>query len=162
MSRPAVCEDCGAQVNGGRDACKLFFEQVTAKEFSDFRFGRTHRLTVDCYAMQHPAYILSAKSFAAHLTGLCCAVEYGRNDRIYKAVNRWLDGPPKVQKPANLPTASGRLTITHIAGAFTPEEHHQRVHEWAGSIWEAWSEFHALAREWIEAATAAPLRSPGR
>ncbi|MGH8103774.1 MAG: DUF5946 family protein [bacterium] len=153
-----MCEDCGAAPADVRDGCRQVFEQIIAKEFSDMRYGKVHRLTVDCYSMQHPAYILSAKSFAAHLTRLCCAMEHGRSARIYKAINRWLDGPARMQKPSDLRKAAGYLTITHIARTVTPEEHVEKVQEWAESVWAAWGGFHALARELVEAATSKPAR----
>ena len=74
---PDVCEDCGAAVPEGKAGCLKLFEQVIAKEFGDYRYGRIHRLTVDVYSLQHPEqYMHSGKSFAAHLTGICAALEY--------------------------------------------------------------------------------------
>src|SRR5262245_1929410 len=67
---PDVCEDCGAIVAEGRAGCLKLFEEILAREFSDFHYGRAHRLTVDAYALQHPdRYMRSGKSFAAHLNG---------------------------------------------------------------------------------------------
>ena len=40
------------------------------------RFARYHRIVVEVYALQHPErYGRSAKSFAAHLTGLGAWIE---------------------------------------------------------------------------------------
>lgn len=143
------CEDCGAEVVGGRDACKQLFEQVLVKEYSNYRYGKIHRLTVDCYAMQHPGYTVSAKSFAAHLAGLCCAMEHNRSAMVYKRINAWLNGPMKVGRPPVRPVEAGALTILHIVDARTPEEHNKRVQEWARSVWESWREYHVFAREWL-------------
>ena len=75
--RSDVCEDCGAVVLEGKAGCQKLFEAVVARELGDYRYGKTHRLTVDAYSLQHPEpYMRSGKSFAAHLTGVCAALEY--------------------------------------------------------------------------------------
>lgn len=145
-----VCEDCGATTAGGRAGCLRLFEEVIALEFSDYRYGRIHRLTVDAYSLQHPdKYMLSGKSFAAHLTGMCAALEYDDAPVLNRAVQRWLGTNPRVEKPARLPEFKGGLTITYIRGASDAEEHTRRVREWAQEVWAAWSEHHALARRLI-------------
>ncbi len=72
--------------------CKELFETILAKEFSDYRYGKIHRLTVDSCCLQHPnVYMVSAKSFAAHLTGMCCAMEYGGDADLLKDLQKWLN-----------------------------------------------------------------------
>src|SRR5215210_8391556 len=99
-----VCEDCGATVAGGRDGCLKLFEEVIAGEFSDYRYGRMHRLTVDAYSLQHPdKYMRSGKSFAAHLTGMCAALERDDTLSVNQAVQRWLNGRRAIVKPGEPP-----------------------------------------------------------
>ena len=151
-----VCEACGTAVPGGRDGCERLFHEVIAREFGDYRYGRVHRLTVDAYSLQHPAqYMRSGKSFAAHLTGICAALELEDTRAINRTVQQWLSTNPAVEKPAQLPTQRGDLTVAHVHAAATPEEHTARVRQWARSIWEAWSDHHALARQLIAEAGAA-------
>ena len=58
------------------EGCQRLFESIGLREYDDMRFARYHRIVVDVYAMQHPdRYGRSAKSFAAHLTGLCAWLE---------------------------------------------------------------------------------------
>jgi hypothetical protein len=152
----AVCEDCGAPVPGGKSGCQKLFDEVIAREFGDYRYGRSHRLTVDVYSLQHPEpYMRSGKSFAAHLTGICAALETEKSAAINRAVQQWLNGNPAIDKPAQLPQARGALTIAYVHGAATAEEHKGRVWEWARSVWEAWSDYHDLARQLIGEAMAA-------
>ncbi len=67
-----ACAGCGLAIEGGTQACQALFDGMTLRAMSDMRYARVHRLAVDAYAMQHPdRYGRSAKSFAAHLTGLC-------------------------------------------------------------------------------------------
>ncbi len=148
-----ICEDCGAAVPEGRIGCRKIFEEVIAKEFSDYRYGRIHRLTVDAYCLQHPeSYMRSGKSFAAHLTGICAALEYENSSDINRTVRNWLDANPLINKPARLPTDRGELTITYIHDAAHAEEHQRRVREWAQCVWDAWGEHHASAKQLINEA----------
>lgn len=134
----------------GRAGCLKLFEEILAREFSDYRYGRIHRLTVDAYSLQHPdKYMRSGKSFAAHLTGMCAALEYEDALATNQAVQKWLSTNPKIEKPARIPEDRGRLTIDYIHEAPDADEHIKRVREWARDVWNAWSEHHPLARQLI-------------
>jgi hypothetical protein len=150
-----LCEECGAVVAEGRPGCLRLFEDILAREFSDYRYGRIHRLTVDAYSLQHPEeYMLSGKSFAAHLTGMCAALEYEETLAINQAVQKWLGTNPKIEKPAQIPEQRGNLTVAYIHGAADAEEHISRVREWAEDVWEAWAKHRELARRLINEAMA--------
>lgn len=83
--------------------------------------------------MQHPdRYGRSAKSFTAHLTGLCAWLESeGDAQTVNVAVQRWLSGPSPIGD------AVGR---------------------WARATWGAYAPLHAKAREWIGMALAPGTR----
>jgi hypothetical protein len=134
------------------------FDEILAREFGDYRYAREHRLTVDVYSLQHPAeYMRSAKSYAAHLTGVYAALERGDAPQVNRAVQMWLNGPQTFQRPDNPgPRQRGVLTIIHVHEAVGPEEHVHRVREWAQSAWDAWRGYHHVAKQWIEEATARP------
>lgn len=150
-----VCEDCGAVAAGGRAGCLELFEEVIAREFSDYRYGRTHRLTVDAYSLQHPdKYMRSGKSFAAHLTGMCAALEREDAPALNQSVQSWLSTNPPIDKPAHLPERRGDLTVTYVHAAPDGDEHVKRVREWARAVWAAWAEHHELARRLINEAAA--------
>ncbi len=147
-----ACPDCGARVRGGREGCQRLFEQVLVREYSDPQAFRIHRLTGDAYSLQHPdRYCRSAKPMAAHLTGLCWVFEYHWDPNVGKALSRWLDGPLAVER-VSPPAFRGDLDILHVYNARGPEEHAQRVQEWARSVWDAWAEHHETARQWVRAA----------
>ena len=110
---------------------------------------------VDAYSLQHPKeYMLSGKSFAAHLTGICLALEFEDSFTVNQTVQKWLSGNPKIEKPARLPQQRGDITIIYVHSAADAEQHCERVREWASSVWSAWSEQHDLARKLINEATA--------
>ena len=133
-----------------REKCHALFHEILAKEFSDFRYAKVHRLTVDVYSLQHPQqYMKSAKSYAAHLTGICVAMEYDGSPELLRKLQTWLNGKKEPQRPG-IPEKLGRLTIAHISEAETPEEHERLIKEWAQDVWDAWSDYHDLARHWIE------------
>src|SRR5262245_41617683 len=156
MESAEHCPQCGAVVAGGRSGCQRLFDEILAREFGDYRYGREHRLTVDAYALQHPAeYMRSAKSYVAHLTGIYAALELGAAAETNRAVQRWLGGPKDLERPDEPPPRRrGSLTVTHVHAAHDADEHVRRVREWARSAWDAWSAHHHRARQWVADATA--------
>jgi len=150
---PEACEDCGAIVEEGTAGCLKLFEEIIAREFSDYRYGRMHRLTVDAYSLQHPdSYMRSGKSFAAHLTGMCAALERGDSLALNQLVQRWLSTNPQIDKPDHIPEHRGRLNITYIQSSPDADDYVSRVKEWAGDVWAAWVEHHELARQLVDEA----------
>lgn len=146
------CPDCGAAVEGGRAGCQSLMDELSALSYSDYRYGATHDLAFDAYCMQHPErYCRSAKSYAAHLTRLCCGVEHGGDAAVYAAIQRWLNGPVTLAKPPVL-SRRGTLTIADVRAADNAEAHGQLVRAWAKDVWAAYETQHDLARDWIQAA----------
>ncbi|MFC1563546.1 DUF5946 family protein [candidate division KSB1 bacterium] len=146
------CPDCGAEVQGGEEGCNDLFQEVIAREFSDFRYGRVHRMTVDAYALQHSArYMKSFTSHAAHLTGLCWAFEYEGSQNIGRLLKNWYDSKPDKQKLPE-PESRGKMTVVDIYNAKDAEEHTELVHRWAGDAWETWADHHDIIRSWVKEA----------
>jgi len=107
-----------------------------------------HNMVVDTYALQHPEdYCKSAKSYAAHLVGLCCGIEHSGDQKLYWGIPRWLDGPARIDKPS-VPTERGRLNIGSVAAA-RDETYQLAVPEWARDVWSAYQSQHVLARKWL-------------
>jgi uncharacterized protein DUF5946 len=146
------CEGCGLVVEGGTAACQSLFDELRGRQLTTSTY-QIQRLTVDTYCMQHPdRYCVSAKSLAAHLTGLCWALEYSGHPSGLKALQRWLDGPGRgVEKPV-LPAFRGDLTVADVSGALNPEDYAAAIQNWARSTWNAYSALHLVARRWVEEA----------
>jgi len=146
----ARCTRCGATVPGGTEGCWKLFQEVLALEYSDPAYGPVHLLTVDAHALQHPEDH-GPRSNAFHLLRLCMLLEYGGDPRIGhnpKWFQAQIDGnrkAPYLEPPAG----RGKVTIAHVHGAASPEEHAERVYGWARSVWEAWSDHHDWAHEWL-------------
>ena len=150
------CTECGAEVPDEFTSCdELFMSILTSlglrwAESPDIAV--LHRLIVDTFGMQHPKRSCkSAKSYAAHLTGLCCGVEYNGAQSVNAALQRWLNGPAEaigITRPTE-PEYRGALTIRYVYDAQTEAQFTSRVHEWARDVWEAYSSHHEIARDWI-------------
>jgi hypothetical protein len=147
----APCTRCGAVVSGGTAGCLRLFQEVLALEYTDPAYGAVHLLTVDAYALQH-SEDHGPRSNAFHLIRLCMMLEYGDDTRIGHG-SRWWQASvggkreiPFLEPPAD----RGALTIADVHGAAGPEEHAERVHRWARSVWEAWGIYHEWVRQWLQ------------
>jgi len=119
--KTAQCSGCGLTAPGGAAGCEAIFHEMVARDFSDALRFRVHRMMVDTYSLQHPdRYCASARSFAAHLTGLCAILESGASRAVGdELLRRWLDGNVRLQRPVT-PRFRGELTIAHVREALEP------------------------------------------
>ncbi len=146
------CSECGRPISHGGPPCQTLFDALIARDFSDYRFGRFHRLAVDCFCLQHPErYCASAKSLMAHLGGLCITFDLQSSAEAFQALRASLDGNPAMVKPA-LPTFRGSVTIAHVQDCDSPEVYAGSLSQWAESIWKSYVGLHDLAREWLRRA----------
>jgi hypothetical protein len=144
------CSGCGLILAGGTEACERMFQALVGRGFSDASYAQVHRLMVDTYCLQHPdRYCASAKSLAAHLTGLCWILEHDGSRAVGEQnLRKWLDGPSPVERPA-IPSARGHLTIADVFPSKDLAAYLQAVERWARATWDAYASLHPLAREWI-------------
>lgn len=156
MTSNRACPDCGAPL-GGREGCDAAFHELGARAFADAVFAYRRRAVVDAYCLQHPAYILSLKSFAAHLCGLCAAVERADDPRAERAVWSDLRIPPDAVKPS-IPALRGSRTVSDVHKAACPQAFRAAVDAWIAEVWDAWRQHHDLARRWLDYSIAAPHR----
>ena len=153
------CAECGAQIPREFGSCdELFMTLLTSLGMSQVDLPEGNplsRLLVDTFAIQHPARSCkSAKSYAAHVTGLCCGVEYGGAQSVYSALQKWLNGPVAaigIARPAE-PQFRGKLTVRYVYDAHGEAELAARVHQWAADVWAAYASQHELARSWVREA----------
>ncbi len=159
-ARYIPCVGCGAHVPDiegpthryieSAPGCWAIYGEVLAREYSDYRYARLHQLTVDTYAVQHPGKPSpqSIQSVAVHLMSLYLVFEEGRASwetaqvmqraASQKGRFKWLDPP----------ASRGKLTVLDVHRAETPDEHAQRVEEWARDVWHSWSAHHQTVRAW--------------
>jgi hypothetical protein len=133
----------------GEPDCAGMRDLVFARDFEQpALYGKWHRLAVDSYCVQHSSYVQSAKSLAAHLCGLCVALERGDDQSQLTGLQRWLSSNPPLEKP-DLPAFRGELTIAHVAGIEDPAAYGAAVEEWARSAWDAYGELQERSRHWL-------------
>src|SRR5260370_29022694 len=122
LSDLGTCDGCGLEIAGGTHGCQALFDQFRLRESAELAhdYGPT-RLTIDTYSVQHPdRYCVSAKSLAAHLTGLCWALERGGSEAGLRALQRWRNRSVPLHKPG-IPKDRGQMTVAPIArGRETP------------------------------------------
>ena len=154
QSSAVICADCGLRSEPGEAACGELRDLLLARDFEQpVLYWQYHRLAVDTYCVQHADYVKSAKSFAAHLCGLCIALERGNDQEAMRALQRWLSTNPALHKP-ELPKFRGALTVRHLHGISDPEAYGKAVSAWARSAWEAYRPLHPIAREWLSRSAA--------
>lgn len=107
------------------------------------------RLTIDVYCLQHPErYCVSAKSLAAHLTGLCWALEFVGSESGLRELQRKLNGRVDLVKPA-IPVSRGNVTVADIIPAVGPDEYLRALDRWARSTWTVYADLQSTTRKWI-------------
>lgn len=150
------CVGCGALVpdvdgpnfrypNAASPGCWAVFEKILAREYADFRYALTRRLSMDAYAVQHPGDPApgTIQSVNVHLIALYLDLEkhldpayitllMGRAVTQLREEFCWLDPPAE----------RGNITVVNVLKAENGEEHNARVQEWALEAWQAWSSYH--------------------
>lgn len=160
------CPGCGLRLPGNdgpthryigaSPECWAAFGEVSGKEYGDLRYARVHGLTVDAYCAQHPGEPSpqAVRSVAVHLIGLCLQMERDLSpDELYavhKRVSSLAKSGKKDIRWLEPPESLGGRTILYVLDANGPDEHAERVREWARSVWEAWSSHHEIVRRWAE------------
>jgi hypothetical protein len=164
----SCCPECRGIVPADFRTCDAVFSAVLSRARDLGGAGavdsRLFRVVVDVFAMQHPARSCeSPKSYAAHLTGLCCAVEYGMSARVYASLQRWLNGRAEeigIRRPWDLDRV-GDMTVGDVHRETEPGVFEARVHEWAACVWAAYHLQHGIVREWFGTALGGRHGGPG-
>jgi hypothetical protein len=145
-----VCPDCGFRPKPGEPGCAALRDALLARDFErPALFWPYHRMAVDAYCLQHPSYVASAKSLAAHLCGLCVALERANDAAQFRQLQLWLSTNPKIDKP-DLPVFRGQITIGSVYAIDDPIQFGKGVDSWARAAWLAYRDLQPLARKWLE------------
>ena len=162
MTTESACPSCGAVTAAvvgpvhryldSSPGCWAAYGQVLEKEYSDFAYGKNHRLTVDAYALQHPGKPSSQtiSSAAVHLASLCQILEHGmkplestefmQNFVKHKECFTWLEPPENL----------GDVTVVDVLEVESSKQHLAQVEEWANATWLAWQQHHEQIETWIK------------
>ncbi|ANO52321.1 DUF5946 family protein [Woeseia oceani] len=161
LASKAEYPSCGAEAVGGLAGCDEVFSRLIGREFADPVLFRAHRLTVDAYCLQHTEkYMISSKSAAAHLMGICWSLEVGESLHLPPELKRFVDGPHVFVRVAVPPQLRrGKINITHLNSLSEPREYLVASREWAQSVWLAWSSAWEQTRAWVREAQKANYHS---
>jgi hypothetical protein len=150
----SVCIECGAHVPDTFNSCDAFAASLMINPTLKVA-ARPNRLVIDSFALQHPKRACkSAKSYAGHLAGLCCGIEYAGSEKIHHAVQQWFSTSAEHRgliRPTE-PEHRGLLTVQHTSVATDSETFDSLVREWANCVWAAYAAQHDIARAWVESA----------
>ena len=142
---------------GSSPGCWEAFNVLLEMEYGDEGYWRSHQLTVDAWAVQHPGVEsrVTLQSVAVHLFGLYMQLECGAREaeRVRRhLVARYKAGElERIWRPQG--SDMGELTVLHMFETNTPEEYAQHAREWAQSAWDAYSEYHEMLRSWAQRST---------
>ena len=157
MTSGDACHGCGLRAKGEEPDCASLRDALLARDFEQpMLYWKVHRLAVDTYCVQHPSYVESAKSLAAHLCGLCVAFEHGNDPAKMKRLQHWLSTNPRLSKP-DLPAKRGTMTIADVSGIEDPGIYARAVEAWARSAWDAYVALQPIAREWLALSGGQPV-----
>jgi hypothetical protein len=167
MSQAIRCVGCGETVPdvdvpghryiGSSPGCWAMFGEVLAREYSDFRYARAHRLTVDAYAVQHPGEPSphAIASVGLHLMRLHWVLELGwDSERATESMQRAAERHKRDLVWLEPPASRGTITVRSVHEASGPEAHRERVRAWAEDVWRAWGAHHETIRSWSRMAEA--------
>ena len=157
------CFSCGAAVPdmdgpvhrymASSPGCWALFGEVLAREYSDYAYARTHRRTVDAYAVQHPGQPSpqTTRSVAIHLVRLYLVLERGLPADLATRTMQKLAGHKSGYFWLEPPDHVGPVTVADIWAAPDADAHATLVQEWAASAWAVWETHHGQVRKWVEA-----------
>lgn len=152
----AICPDCKGEFEdvegpvheymGGSAGCWHAYGKILEKEYSDPRFMAFHRFAVDSYAAQHPGKPdpRAAQSVQIHLMALFLLLERNADqDFVARALGRVVEKRRHQFNWFEPPSSLGEITVARVLLAEDPEDHGRKVREWARSVWNAWTPYHA-------------------
>jgi len=161
-----ICHSCGAKIppslTGASHAyldaspgCWARFNDVLAREYSDFRYFAVHSLTVDAYAAQHPGAESrqTIRSINFHLLSLY-AYYYGHRElyELSQLKQQLATLKQQFQWPT-IPGDFGELTINDIWATETEQQHREAVSLWGKSVLDCWYDYHPYLRDILSMVT---------
>ena len=156
------CYGCGAWVKvldgathpyiGASPGCWHDYGLVLAKEYEAKKYFENHRLTVDAYAIQHPGVPerRSIQSVNVHLISLALIFEHHcALDDATKRMGQMIEKYQNQFEWLEPPTFQYQITVQDVLKCKAPEDHCQKVREWALHTWSAWDVHHPKIRKYL-------------
>ncbi|MFN8341579.1 MAG: DUF5946 family protein [Cyclobacteriaceae bacterium] len=155
MISSVACPGCGlVHPHNGPDVelnyacsagCYDCFSELTAYSLSLGDPYFIHQIAVDTYAAQHHLESFAAVRTNFALIGLCLVVEHGYTGRQVQQVHMEL---PKQAWPVCVNSSPiGSVTVKDVIDCTAGMERFDIIHEWAESVWSAWTAEHERIRQ---------------
>ncbi len=132
-------------------SCWEAYGRLLAREYEDPSRWRTHRITVDAYAVQHPGVDTpqARNSVGIHLSRLCLLFDRGwplqRANAAMLAITAKKFDYPWLSPPVNI---SG-VNVLDILAVTNAGEHMAAVERWGRAVWLDWQEHHPTVHQWL-------------
>ena len=151
------CAACGFP--GDRQACQDAFNDVSLRVRALAWTGSmlTWRLMHDVYSIQHEEDFCGRwRGLIMHLGGVCHALEFGGDERGYRALQKFIErdhlkGQPYPPAPG-IPADRGSINVSSLKDLNEPVLLVNGVDRWARSVWQSYDKLQPLAREWVKSA----------
>lgn len=156
-------------------ACRQAFDEIITQEGAQFEYPAGHRLVVDAYWAQHPPrhaiqrelgiserfVAASIQSVSIHLIALYLALEkkVPLNDvafhmnRVLAHMSERGANFKELTPPDNLGSLCAADVRDMMREPLTLEAYEKIGWRWAGAVWDAWKEHHAVIRSLYETYT---------
>jgi hypothetical protein len=157
MAELEICSGCGVALPsagenthpylGASPSCWALYSEMLAREYSDPRYMKVHRLTVDAYAAQHPGRPerRTIQSVWLHLAGLYLMLEKGASPEF---ATRTIASLAKISDTFVWLDPPGRYA-SNVADAIIAGDaatHERMVRRWAEHVWAGWLDHQARVR----------------
>ncbi|MHA1990766.1 MAG: DUF5946 family protein [Candidatus Hodarchaeales archaeon] len=144
------CPYCHATFPSNFQNCFDYFTIVSSIENSDVRFRKYNSYTVDAHALQHPE-LHGLKNNFYHLLSLCYSLEFIQSSILGEDIKFLQE---RVNSTKNIPNFDppkdrGSLTINYISKTSDPAQYGNYAKDWAETVWNTWSNYHAEIRKEI-------------
>jgi hypothetical protein len=151
-----VASPCVCGFPGGRQACQELFNDVSLRVRALAWTGslQTWRLMHDVYSIQHEEEFCGRyRGLAAHLGGVCWALEHNASERGYRALQKLIERDPWKDDPyppsPGIPASRGQFTVAVLKDLDSAPLLISGVDKWARSVWLAYRDLQPIAREWV-------------
>ncbi len=161
-----ACPQCGVDLPkfdgpthryfGASSACWAAYGIILEREYSNPKFFKNHRMTVDAYALQHPgdSSLQAVQSVNLHLISSTLLFEYKTSANMALDAMRKLSAASK--KNAKLfswlapPSTLGQITVKDVLPKTQVDEHLKQIEKWAKCTWQAWVDHHHIAKNHLK------------
>lgn len=129
--------------------CRSNYDALRRRERTDLRRMRSHALTVDAWAAQHPDPSVEGweQRIGVHLVSLYAQLVLGCSYREAKRI-RYQAAHNIEFRELPLPDLPAALGVDHALAARSAGQHCRQVEEWARSVWRAWHPHHDQVMSW--------------